>query len=317
MKKHTLEYIKGYFEEKGCELLEEEYKNSGAKMRYKCCCGNISKITFSKFKMGRRCAKCGGNSIYVFEDVKQYFKYHNCELLEKKYINNKTKMKYICSCKNISKISFSNFRKGHRCEKCGLKKLSERNMLLYKDVKQYFKDHGCKLLEKKYSGVHTPMKYKCSCGNISKINFHNFKVGQRCLKCSNCGYSKESQKLFDVIYNDIDEKYKDKTYYATLNNEFGINCNGKCFKYDYVNSKSKKVIEYNGSCWHPLPVLKDSDTGWFAYNKNKTAGEARDYEKIKYEGLEKRGYQILTVWDHELHKDLDTLVQKCLDFLTV
>jgi len=252
MKKHTLEYIKGYFEEKGCELLEEEYKNSGAKMRYKCCCGNISKITFSKFKMGRRCAKCGGNSIYVFEDVKQYFKYHNCELLEKKY-----------------------------------------------------------------SGVHTPMKYKCSCGNISKINFHNFKVGQRCLKCSNCGYSKESQKLFDVIYNDIDEKYKDKTYYATLNNEFGINCNGKCFKYDYVNSKSKKVIEYNGSCWHPLPVLKDSDTGWFAYNKNKTAGEARDYEKIKYEGLEKRGYQILTVWDHELHKDLDTLVQKCLDFLTV
>lgn len=61
--------------------------------------------------------------------------------------------------------------------------------------------------------------------------------------------------------------------------------------------------------------MKDSAKNWFVYNINKTAKEARDYEKIKYEGLKKRGYQILTVWDYELHKDLDTLVEKCLDFL--
>lgn len=316
MKKHTFEYVKQYFEDHGCELLEEEYKGVNIKMKYKCSCGNISEICFNKFKMGRRCSICGKNKRHIIREVKQYFKDNNCELLEKEYINNKILMKYRCSCENISKISFSNFKKGHRCNKCGLKKLSEGNKLLHKDVKQYFKDHGCKLLETNYSGYHTPMKYKCSCGNISKINFSNFKKGQRCKKCANPGYSKESQILFNTVYTKLNKRQKNKTYYATLNNEFGINYNGKCFKYDYVNSKSKKVIEYNGSAWHAKPSLKDRDVGWFAFNKAKTAKEARDYEKIKYEGLEKRGYQILTVWDYESHKDFDTLVQKCLDFLT-
>ena len=103
-----------------------------------------------------------------------------------------------------------------------------------------------------------------------------------------------------------------------MNEEFVITYNNQCFKYDYVNSKSKKVIEYNGSAWHAIPNLKNSDINWHAIDKTKTAGEARAYEKIKYEGLEKRGYKILTVWDYEAkkHLDFDTLVQKCLDFLT-
>ena len=135
--------------------------------------------------------------------------------------------------------------------------------------------------------------------------------------CFNCGYSKESQKLFDAIYKKINKKYKNKTYYATLNKEFTTNYNGKCFKYDYVNSKFQKAIEYNGSSFHPQKNMVDELTGWCLFHPDKTAKEARDNEKIKYEGLEKRGYKILTVWDYEAKKDFNNLVQKCLNFLTI
>ena len=131
---------------------------------------------------------------------------------------------------------------------------------------------------------------------------------------SNCA-SRESQKLFDAIYEKMKGRHKNKTYYASLNHEFVITYNNKHFKYDYVNSTLKKAIEYNGYNFHPKADQKDEEIGWCAFHPNKTAKEARFYEKIKYEGLEKRGYQILTVWDYESHKDFDTLVQKCLDFL--
>ena len=41
---------------------------------------------------------------------------------------------------------------------------------------QYFKDNGCILLSTTYenSGRHL-LDYKCKCGEISKINFANFK----------------------------------------------------------------------------------------------------------------------------------------------
>jgi hypothetical protein len=238
-------------------------------------------------------------------------------------------MRYICNCGNISKICFSSFQNGHRCKRCsGCEKYT------IEFVKQYFKDHGCKLLEDEYINNSTLMRYICECGDENKITFSKFLMGRRCRECAkekreqtmlkkygvpyfpHCGYSKESQTLFDAIYEKLNKKQKKKTYYATLNKEFGVNYKGKRFKYDYVNSESKKVIEYNGSVWHPKSSLLDNATGWHVINKTKTAKEARDYEKIKYECLEQRDYIFLTIWDYDMKKDFNLTVQKCLDFLS-
>lgn len=320
--KLTYKYVKDYFKEQGCELLEEEYSGSHDKMKYRCSCENVSKISFSSFQQGHRCIKCAiknraKKKRHTYKYVFNCFDGHGCILIEKEYVNAKTKMKYICSCGNESEICFNNFQQGYRCMECGMQRTKEKQKLSYEFVFDYFLENNCKLLETEYINARTKMRYICNCGNISEITFDAFKRGHRCKKCANMGkYSKESQTLFNAIYIKLNTKQKDKTYYATLNKEFGTYYKGKYFKYDYVNSKSKKAIEYNGSKFHPKDDQNDEETSWFIYDMNKTAKEARDYEKIKYEGLEKRGFQILTVWDHELHKDLDTLVEKCLDFLT-
>ena len=188
-KKLTIEYAKQFFEDRDCELLETEYINTHTKMRYICICREESYIRFRDFKLGKRCKRCGikkraERRRHTLEYAEQFFKDNNCTLLEKKYTNSYTKMRYRCSCGNISYITFNNFRHGRRCKKCGYKKISNKKRYTHKYVYEYFESYGCILLEKKYIGVLVLMEYICECGEKSKITFDSFKRGTRCKKCA-------------------------------------------------------------------------------------------------------------------------------------
>ncbi len=187
MKKLTFKFVKQYFEDRDCELLETEYINNVTLMKYECICGNNKdKIRFNSFQQGKRCMECSGSKKYTFDYVYDYFKDHDCELFETEYINNSTKMRYRCDCGNKKcKISFSDFKSGKRCKKCGYKKIAEKERFTFKEVKQYFKDHDCELFETEYINARTKMRYKCDCGNDKcKIKFSHFKNGHRCKKCA-------------------------------------------------------------------------------------------------------------------------------------
>ncbi len=185
-KKLTFKEVKKYFEDRDCELLVTEYINNSTRMEYECKCGNSDcKISFSKFKQGQRCIECSGCKKLTFKYVKQYFEDHDCELFETEYINNSTLMRYRCDCGNTDcKIIFSSFKQGHRCKKCGYKKVAQKRKLIFKGVKKYFEDRDCELFETEYINNKTLMKYRCDCGNTNcKITFNKFKNGQRCNKC--------------------------------------------------------------------------------------------------------------------------------------
>jgi len=205
--RYSLKYVKQYFLDNNCELLEKEYKNNAIKIKYKCCCGNISKIRFADFKKGQKCMKCSGMEKYTFRYIYNYFKKNNCELLEKEYKNNDTKIKYKCKCGNISKIRFADFKRGRRCKKCGIEKVANQKRHTFKYIYNYFKENDCKLLEKEYKNSKKLMKYECNCGNISKISFTRFQRGQRCKKC---GIKKNSGKNhFNYNLNLTDQERKD------------------------------------------------------------------------------------------------------------
>ncbi len=87
---------------------------------------------------------------FTYEHVKEYFEKQGCELLEKEYVNNRTKMRYKCHCGDISEIRFENFKKDQRCKKCGYKINSDKRKHTLKYVKNYFKERKCELLEKEY-----------------------------------------------------------------------------------------------------------------------------------------------------------------------
>lgn len=57
-KKHTIEYIKGKFKERGCTLLEDRYIDAHTLMKYTCNCGKESKIRWNNFRDGQGCYLC-------------------------------------------------------------------------------------------------------------------------------------------------------------------------------------------------------------------------------------------------------------------
>lgn len=116
--KYTYLFIKKEFEKNDCELLEKIYKSANDKVKYRCSCGNISITTYSTFKNGSRCMKCSGKIVHTYEYIQNYFKKYNCILLSTEYINNFTKLNYICQCGNKSSIKFNDFQQGVRCKYC-------------------------------------------------------------------------------------------------------------------------------------------------------------------------------------------------------
>ena len=133
-----------------------------------------------------------------YDEVCKIFDAGGCKLLDDVYINAHTLLNYICSCGEESKITLSNFKRGSRCYKCGIKKNSEKRMYAQSEVEQIFKSGGCILLDE-YNGDKKLLTYKCSCGNISKINLNNFQNGHRRAKCS--GLEKHIQR-------DVEEYFK-------------------------------------------------------------------------------------------------------------
>src|SRR3990167_11336385 len=113
---------------------------------------------------------------FTQSEVEKIFQDGNCKCLGE-YISANTPIKYQCECGNISKIKLSHFKDGHRCKKCGSKKQKEKRKHTQGYIEQYYKDQGCIFLDT-YINAKTKYKYKCECGNIAYITFHDFQSGQ-------------------------------------------------------------------------------------------------------------------------------------------
>ncbi len=208
-RRFTFKEVKKYFEDHNCELFETEYINNSTKMKFRCNCGNPDcKISFASLRQGHRCKKCrkyGSTKKLTYEKVKQYFEDHDCELFETEYKNDRTPMKFRCDCGNKKcKITFNNFRAGQKCMEC-----SGNKKFTYEEVRQYFEDHNCELLEIKYINSQTPMEYRCDCGNDKcKIRFADFKSGSRCKECAIERVSGKNHHHYNFDLTDEERKRK-------------------------------------------------------------------------------------------------------------
>lgn len=292
--KFTQEYVESYYKEKGCLLLDN-YKNASTPLKYLCHCSHENTLSFDKFKKQkngcRYCTKIGG---YKLEDVYNYFKEHDCELLETTYSGVKKKMKYKCSCGNISEISFDNFKSGKRCNKCGLDKLSEQFKTDIKHVIDYFIKNNCVPMFDEYKNDRQKLKYKCSCGNISSITFADFKSGRRCNKCS-------TQRRLNTFY-------KNGTQKCSLQQKYILDLIGGKLNYPIANSSldiafpdEMIYIEYDGG-GHDLSVK----LGEITDNK------FREKEKRRNYGLYKLGWKSIRIISKKDYLPSDTKIKEII-----
>lgn len=206
-----------------------------------------------------------------YETVYKYFKDEGCELLEKEYINLKTKMRYRCECGEESSIRFYDFKSGHRCAKCyGNEKHK------FEDVYNKFKEKGCELLETAYINAHTKMKYRCSCNNESSIKFNDFQNGNRCMKCS----GKEKLTYEDVYNYFIDQgcKLLDTEY---INNKTEMKYICECGNESVI---SFARFQQNGRC-KECGIKKRACENHPHYNTDRTRPRRVIYLSFDYQKL--------------------------------
>jgi len=126
--KITYDDIYKLFKDNECILLDKKYYGMRTRYIYMCKCGNVSLAYISNFKKNKRCKECAVDSQKLtYEYVNEYFTKEGCELLEEKYINNHTKMKYICKNKHITKTTFNDLQTGYKCKICYLENKSGEN----------------------------------------------------------------------------------------------------------------------------------------------------------------------------------------------
>lgn len=105
-------------------------------------------------------------------------------------------------------------------------------------VESVFKDANCELLDT-YINSEIPLKYKCSCGNISYIKLYNISHGQRCKKC---GLKRRHNNGKRLTYEYV--------------NQFFAQNNCTLLSKEYINAKTP--LEYKCSCGRISQIVFDS-----------------------------------------------------------
>jgi len=163
----AFEDVKQIFEAAKCTLVSKEYKTNKKPLEYLCSCGHPEPQTtrLDIFNQGIRCKHCRNERMkitnmdrfgyeyvsqrpdkkeaalkgilkyiedkkYTIEELRNIYKKAGCELLETKYKDNKTPMKFKCLCGKEGKITYNKFSIGQRCSDndCMNKRKKQTNM---------------------------------------------------------------------------------------------------------------------------------------------------------------------------------------------
>lgn len=102
---------------RGGKCLSKNYINSKTKLKWKCKNGHIWNATPASVKKNW-CSYCSNQAKHTIQEMQKIAKKKNGKYLSKKYISNKTKLKWQCSKGHIWETTFSNIRKGRWCPSC-------------------------------------------------------------------------------------------------------------------------------------------------------------------------------------------------------
>lgn len=178
-KKLSYEFVKRAFEYDRYILLEKDYTNAYVKMRYRCPNGHKHKISWNKWKNGRRCPYCCGHTPIDLAYVKNSFEKEGYTLLANEYVNNTQKLNFVCQNGHKHNITWHSWKQGRRCGCCNGNTLIDINF-----VRGEFEKEGYVLLTKVWPGANNTLRYTCSEGHVGYTRWSNWYTGARCLECS-------------------------------------------------------------------------------------------------------------------------------------
>lgn len=124
--KHSLDFIRNEFKQRGYLLISTKYKGNKSKLAYRCERHPevVQYIRYNDLQQGHGCAECAKEikpvNALTYDFVKSEFEKRGYELISTKYKDNKTKMSYRCKKhpEIIQKIKYNVLQQGCGCRFC-------------------------------------------------------------------------------------------------------------------------------------------------------------------------------------------------------
>jgi hypothetical protein len=211
----------------------------------------------------------------TFEEVKQAFEERGYELLENKYVNARTPMKYICNkhIDKINKISCSNLKQGSGCPHCGNENQTIHIRTPFENIKSTFEERGYVLLEtqENYKDVDQKLRYICPHhpDKQNSICYASLRRGCGCPHCAGQG---------KPTLEEMKQKFKLRGYelIATEYKNAHVSMDFICPHHpDKQNSISYRSFKRGCGCPYCSGMIEHT------------------YDEVKLE-FEKRGYKLIS-----------------------
>lgn len=131
---------------------------------------------------------------------------------------------------------------------------------------------------------------------------------------TNSHTSLKSEKFFTELYDKIDYKHE-HIYFKPKTKEYTVMSeNNKLYCYDFVDTKLKKCIEFNGNYWHSNPLMYESF--WVNPHTKLTSLEVQQKDQEKINTIKNlRGYDCLVIWEKDYDENPEEEINKCVEFL--
>lgn len=207
-----IEWIKKEFGLEGYTLLTTEYKNQNDPLEYICPNGHKRHTTWKNWKKGNRCLICKNQKTKLsIDEIKSSFEKEGYILLSREYINNKTKLDYMCPIGHKNSITWADWNSGgYRCPDCANnKKLSLEEVLKDFEKEDYIFVSG------DYQNNTSKLILECPNGHKFETSRVNWTSGHRCPVCYServnielvrGSFESEGYKLLSTSYIDAHTK---------------------------------------------------------------------------------------------------------------
>lgn len=180
--KNDFDKIKEAFQDKGYDLLSEEYINSKSPLKYLCPKHGVKSMAWNDFSSGKQCPECSiENKMKDYENIKAAFKRKGYDLISDKYLGSKEPLLYLCPKHGKQETTWNRFQQGDTCSEC-LKE--ERNIKMLEVIRVAFYEKGYTLLSREYINNREKLYYLCPKHGKQSISWMGFQQGQQCKLCS-------------------------------------------------------------------------------------------------------------------------------------
>jgi hypothetical protein len=205
-RKLTIEEMKTIAKKRGGKCLSEQYINTRTKVKWQCEKGHIWEALPNAIKRGQWCPICGkirtANALRSnIEEMQEIAKNNGGKCLSNEYIDDKTKLTWMCSKGHKWNSTPNNIKNGTWCPICSVDVGPRKKMdKTYQLVKKIAKEKGGECLSITYEENHSKLRFRCKNGHKWDALPRRIKKGSWCPRC----YAKKRrEKLAKYTIDDL------------------------------------------------------------------------------------------------------------------